>query len=77
VCVRVWEGVREIERVCETVRVREREIERGVEREVNVGEMGRCRRDRGYIVGGTGGDTECVSVRWGERKTKMRGIERV
>jgi hypothetical protein len=25
--------------------------ERGVEREVNVGERGRCRRDRGEIVG--------------------------
>jgi hypothetical protein len=60
VCVRVWEGVRErhrreVERVCESVRGRERKIERGgVEREVNVGERGRCRRDRGEIVGGRG-----------------------
>jgi hypothetical protein len=44
-----------VERVCESVRGRERKIERGVEREVNVGERGRCRRDRGEIwVGGRG-----------------------
>jgi hypothetical protein len=47
VCERVWEGVREkhireVDRVCESVRGRE----------VNVGERGRCRRDRGEIVGG-------------------------
>jgi hypothetical protein len=32
------------------VRGRERKIKRGVEREVNVRERGRCRRDRGEIV---------------------------
>jgi hypothetical protein len=56
VCVRVWEGEierhrREVERVCESERGRERKT--GVEREVNVGERGRCRRDRGEIVGGS------------------------
>jgi hypothetical protein len=54
--------------VCESVRGRERKIERGVEREVNVGERGRCRRDRGEIVawggerGMRGGERECVRV---------------
>jgi hypothetical protein len=32
--------------VCESVRGRERKTKRGVEREVNVGERGRCRRER-------------------------------
>jgi hypothetical protein len=41
----VWEGEREIhskeiERVCESVRGRERKIERVVEKEVNLGERG-------------------------------------
>jgi hypothetical protein len=49
---------KEIERVCESVRGRERKIERGVEREVNVGERGRCRRDRGEIVAWGGGERE-------------------
>jgi hypothetical protein len=76
----VWEGERErhskvVERVCESVRGREGEIERGVEREVNVGERGRCRRDRGEIVGWGGRERGrvCESVRGGERNTK-RGV---
>jgi hypothetical protein len=39
---------------------REEYKEGGREREVNVGERGRCRRDRGYIVGGMGGKRERV-----------------
>jgi hypothetical protein len=47
------------------VRRRERKTERGVEREVNVGERGRCRRYIGYIVGRRG------------RERGRRGRERV
>jgi hypothetical protein len=43
------------------MRGRERKIERGVDREVNVGERGRCRRD---------------SRREGERERGRRGRER-
>jgi hypothetical protein len=60
--------------VCESVRGKEENRE-GVEREVNVRERGRCRRDRGEIVGGGGREREmkegkrsCVRVREGERE---------
>jgi hypothetical protein len=54
----VWEGERERHsKEIESVRGRERKIKRGVEREVNVGERGRCRRDRGEIVA-WGGERE-------------------
>jgi hypothetical protein len=62
--------------VCESVRGRERKIERGIEREVNVGERGRCRRYRGEIVAwGVGGERVRESVRGGER-TKRRGRDK-
>jgi hypothetical protein len=89
VCVCEWEGERErnrreVESVCESVRGREKKIERGVDRELNVGERGICRRDRGEIMGGRGereggGGRECVCERekGGERNTKRRGRERV
>jgi hypothetical protein len=38
-------------------------------------ERGRCRRDRGEIVG-WGAERARESVRWGERKTKRRGRDR-
>jgi hypothetical protein len=46
------------------VRGRERKTKRGVEREVNAGERGRCRRDRGEIVAHGGGEREG----WGGRE---------
>jgi hypothetical protein len=74
---------RAVEILRESVRGRERKIDRGVEREVNVGERGRCRRDRGEIVG-CGGERKGwrgikrvhKSVIWEERKTKRRGRDR-
>jgi hypothetical protein len=53
--------------LCEIVIGRERKIERGVEREVNVGERGICRRDSG-----TGGKRERVC----ESAERGGGVER-
>jgi hypothetical protein len=44
--------------VCESVGGRERKKKRGVEKEVNVGDRGICRRDSGM-----GGEGERVCVR--------------
>jgi hypothetical protein len=41
------------------VRGRERKTKRGIEREVNVGERGRCRRERGRDSGREG-ERVCV-----------------
>jgi hypothetical protein len=53
-----------------------------VEREVNLGERGRCRRDKGEIVGhggrreGWGGERVRESVRGGKSKKKRSGTDR-
>jgi hypothetical protein len=74
-------NIREVERLCESVRGRERKIESGVEREVNVGERGRCRIDSGTGGGrdrlGRGRESVCESVRGGESKTKRRCRDKV
>jgi hypothetical protein len=60
--------------VCESVRGRERKIERGLEREVNVGDRVICKRYKGDIVRGRGRERERSR---GERKKKKRGRERM